>query len=31
MNQSGISAQDLANEWEAHALNRGSVDASQVS
>ena len=30
INQLGISARDLANEWEAHALNRGSADASQA-
>ncbi len=26
----GLSARQLANEWEAHALNRGADDASQA-
>ncbi|EWM28950.1 hypothetical protein Naga_100389g2 [Nannochloropsis gaditana] len=26
----GLSARDLANEWEAHAMNRGSDDSSQA-
>jgi hypothetical protein len=30
LNHLGLSARQLANEWEAHALNRGADDASQA-
>lgn len=30
LNHLGLSARDLANEWEAHSLNRGSDDSSQA-